>query len=690
MNRIIHIIFVGVMIFTLPALYGQSSFVPQNLGPSVNSVYDEINPVLAPDGKTIYFVRVNHPENTFGEEDSEDIWFCTRQPDGSWSTAQRDMSLNAERYNAILSLSPDGNTALINGIYNKRGTFFKKRGLSIATKTDAGWNAPEKLKVPRLSKRNRGLKSSGMMSNDGKSIVLSFSRVYNSKKSNVFYSIQKDNGKYTRPRIIKVIKRAGSSEDAPFLTADNKTLFFSSDRIEKGHYDIFKITRTSDGWKEWSSPIKLNDTINTQGWESYFRTNTKGGWAYFASTENTTGGADIFKVKLFEENPFVVLSGTVLNAKSKRAMKGRPIKISIAGVPSDSIHINRDSATYKVRLPLGKLYSLTAKVKNFTPGSAQADVSAIKEFTRMKKDLLVEPLPYILVKGKILDRSSKQPIPAAAKVKISLAGESPDSLGIDATTGTYTLKVKYGKVYKVNVSANNYASSSTTLDVSTVEEYTEMPFDLYLDEEKSAVVVGNIIDKKTGKPISKSTPVAIKVEGMSSVRATIDSVAGTYQLKLPLGANYTISASASNYYPLYEVLNIVNEHSSVKIYKDLVIVPIEVGQSIRLNNIFFEVAKSKLKPESFSELNRVINFLKENPNLKIEIGGHTDNAGKATSNMKLSQARAAAVASYIISKGISKNNIISKGYGITKPVATNKTKEGKAQNRRVEFMILDK
>jgi outer membrane protein OmpA-like peptidoglycan-associated protein len=221
------------------------------------------------------------------------------------------------------------------------------------------------------------------------------------------------------------------------------------------------------------------------------------------------------------------------------------------------------------------------------------------------------------------------------------------------------------------------------------EEYREVPLDLYVDRAKGAVVLGKIIDKKTGKPVDKSAHVSIKVEGMTTVWATIDSLAGTYDLKLPLGADYTISASAPNYYPLYETMSIAKENSDVKIFKDLIIVPIEVGQSIRLNNIFFEVNKSKLKPESFPELDRVVEFLKNNPAIKIEIGGHTDNVGKAGANMKLSEARAAAVAEYIVSKGLPKDHIVSKGYGMTKPVVPNKTKADKAKNRRVEFTILD-
>lgn len=678
-----------IAFFITHLIYGQSSYVPKNLGSPVNSVYSEINPVLSPDGKTLYFVRVNHPENTFGYNDSEDIWFSEWLTDGTWSEPKRIVSLNIGRYNAILSLSADGNTALINGIYTRRGTFWKKRGLSISTRSETGWSTPVKLKIPSLSRRNRGKKSSGMMTPDGQYIVVSFSRDYNSKKTNLFYCKRKNNGNYSRPQAIHKLNVMTRSEDSPFLQADNKTLYYSTNYQRKGNYDIYKAVRISDGWKRWSAPEKLNDTINSEGWEGYFKMNTKGSWAYFSSTEKSIGGADIYKVKIKEENPFVIVSGRILHEKSKRPLVGKAIKMMVNGSFVDSISYNPDSATYKIKLPLSKLYSLSAQVENYSPVPAKIDVQTAKEFMLVKQDLLERPLPYVLVRGKLLSSGSNQRIPASANPKIFINGVLADSATL-LRDGTYAVKVKYGTVNKMVLKADKYESLPTSLDLSRVDEYKEIPFDLYVNEEQVASIVGKILDKKTGNPVHKSKHVSIRVEGLNTVWATVDSTQGTYELKLPVGKTYTISASAMNYYPLYETLDIGQERSNVKIFKDLTIVPIEVGQSIRINNIFFETGKAALKSSSFPELDRVAKFLIENPDIKIEIGGHTDNVGKEASNMKLSQARADAVALYLISKGAAATNVVSKGYGLTKPVATNATAIGKAQNRRVEFTIMDK
>jgi len=120
----------------------------------------------------------------------------------------------------------------------------------------------------------------------------------------------------------------------------------------------------------------------------------------------------------------------------------------------------------------------------------------------------------------------------------------------------------------------------------------------------------------------------------------------------------------------------------------MTLVSIEEGQVVRLNNIFFESGKFKLLEDSFAELNRVVQFLMDNPNVNIQINGHTDDVGTDEKNFRLSLSRAAAVADYIISKGIQRSRLNVKVYGKTQPVVSNMSAESRSQNRRVEFVIL--
>jgi outer membrane protein OmpA-like peptidoglycan-associated protein len=115
---------------------------------------------------------------------------------------------------------------------------------------------------------------------------------------------------------------------------------------------------------------------------------------------------------------------------------------------------------------------------------------------------------------------------------------------------------------------------------------------------------------------------------------------------------------------------------------------LETGQKTRLNNIFFDTDKSELRKESFLELDGLIIALKENPRIKIEIGGHTDNVGNDDKNLELSVNRAKAVMDYLIKKGITKERLLFKGYGESEPIASNNTEDGKQLNRRVEIKII--
>jgi outer membrane protein OmpA-like peptidoglycan-associated protein len=122
--------------------------------------------------------------------------------------------------------------------------------------------------------------------------------------------------------------------------------------------------------------------------------------------------------------------------------------------------------------------------------------------------------------------------------------------------------------------------------------------------------------------------------------------------------------------------------------RDLAMAPIAKGSTVTANNLFFELNKATLTPESEPELKRMAQVMRENATLRIEISGHTDNTGTDAINDALSQARADAVKNYLLTAGIPTNRIQSKGYGSKKPKVSNETEEGRAQNRRVEFSIL--
>jgi outer membrane protein OmpA-like peptidoglycan-associated protein len=127
-----------------------------------------------------------------------------------------------------------------------------------------------------------------------------------------------------------------------------------------------------------------------------------------------------------------------------------------------------------------------------------------------------------------------------------------------------------------------------------------------------------------------------------------------------------------------------------EVVKDIPLKKLEVGATIVLKNIFFDTGKATLRKESTAELERLQKLLTENPALKLEMAGHTDNVGKPAMNQDLSQRRAQAVVSYLTTHGITTDRLTAVGYGDTKPVVPNATKTGRQLNRRTEFKVVAK
>lgn len=117
---------------------------------------------------------------------------------------------------------------------------------------------------------------------------------------------------------------------------------------------------------------------------------------------------------------------------------------------------------------------------------------------------------------------------------------------------------------------------------------------------------------------------------------------------------------------------------------------LEVGESITLRNVFFQTGKYALLDISIVELDKVVEMMRQHPTMKIELGGHTDNVGSEVANQKLSEQRAKAVYDYLVNHGVDKGRLTYKGYGQSQPVADNNTEEGRRENRRTVFTIIEK
>lgn len=509
----------------------------ENLGNLVNSEYNEINPMISPDGKTLYFARISHPNNTHGTKGSQDIWYARLDTlTNKWGPAQRmGQPLNKDEYNCAYSITPDGNTMLIKGQYDKGN--YETRGFSISKRTAAGWAAPQKIDIPGYVNMSKGQFDCGFMSADGKVLLMAFSEKKNSKEDDLYVIFRQKDGSWTKPMNLGPEVNTKFTETTPFLAPDGATLYFSSDREGGlGSNDIYVCKRVDKTWKHWSKPVNLGPKVNTDGYDAYYTLAASGDYAYLTTFKNTLGKGDIVRVKLSD--------------------------------------------------------------------------------------------------GSSTDQPSK----------VGSGDDVAGKTGADATR-----------------------------------------------PDPVALISGKVIDQITGKPVEARIIYQTLPDGAEAGEATSDPLTGEYKIVLPYGQKYTMRAVAKDFIAEGDNIDLTKMRGYQEIKgKDLKLASIEPGHVVPLNNIFFDTGKSELRPESAPELDRLVITLNEFPKMTIEMRGHTDNTGSNEINNKLSQDRADAVREYFISKGIEPDRIASKGFGETKPVATNDTDEGRQKNRRVEFVIVKK
>lgn len=204
------------------------------------------------------------------------------------------------------------------------------------------------------------------------------------------------------------------------------------------------------------------------------------------------------------------------------------------------------------------------------------------------------------------------------------------------------------------------------------------------------VVTGKIIDQNTNSPIDAEILIIDNNTNEIVYRTKANSQTGEYTITIPNGKNYGMTIRKDGYMFYSENFDLITNSKKEDIQKNIVLQTIEKEKTITLKNIFFDFASSNLKPSSRAELMNVVDFMKNNPKIQIEISGHTDNIGSADNNQTLSEQRADVVKQYIVEQGIEANRIITKGYGFSKPVADNQTEDGRKQNRRVELRIVEK
>lgn len=359
----------------------------ENLGNKVNSNHKDFAPVITPDGQTLYFIR------EIGED--QEIYFSELQLDGTWGEAQAmGFPLNNSYPNAVKSALPDGNTLLVHGYYVEGQNIPIKKGYSLVERTRFGWSYPRGIDIKHLDFIFGKPEFSARMSEDGTHLLLSF---YDRKgNSDLYVSHLQSNGNWSSPKSLGNVINTSGFEAAPFLAADGKTLYFASDRPGGfGDADIYVSKREDDSWKKWSEPKNLGEPYNTEKRDVYFVIPATGDYAYLSS-ETESQGLDLFRIALKEvvkPEPVVLVRGRVYDAETKQPL-GTSIHYELLseGKAAGIAHSSPSDGEYKIVLPRGARYGFRAELEGYYAISENLDVSDLKAFHEIRKDLYLAPI----------------------------------------------------------------------------------------------------------------------------------------------------------------------------------------------------------------------------------------------------------------------------------------------------------
>ena len=252
--------------------------------------------------------------------------------------------------------------------------------------------------------------------------------------------------------------------------------------------------------------------------------------------------------------------------------------------------------------------------------------------------------------------------------------------------------------YPINTIENEgslfVAADGKTAFYASDRSDTKGDLDLYTFElrqnvrpAKTLYVQGKVYDLKTGKGLPSGVELIDNSNQQSVTNVQTDET-GHYFITLPVGKDYTFSVNRKGYLFYSELYPLSGNPPDSTYKKDIPLQPVELNARVVLKNILFETNSTKLQAISQIEINRLMQLMNENPTLKVQINGYTDNVGKPTDNVKLSEARAKSVVDYLVNKGINTQRLSFKGFGEAKPVTDNSSEAGRAKNRRTEFVVI--
>ncbi|WP_375416159.1 OmpA family protein [uncultured Hymenobacter sp.] len=452
---------------------------------------------------------------------------------------------------------------------------------------------------------------------------------------NLYISRQIKDGGLSEPVGIAPNINSRYNEGAGTIAGDGKTLVFAScDRPGAiGNCDLYISRRTGN---TWSAPQNLGRSVNSLDWDSQPSLSADGRTLYFTSNRDGGVGQEDLYVSTLQDN------GTWSAARNLGAPVNTP---------------GKDMAPF-IHASGTTLYYVT--------------------------DGLIGMGGLDVFRCELMD-------PATNKWGV------PSNLGYPLNTFE-----NEASLFVTSDNLRGFCSrtvqdkNAVNLSVTARPSMREAPVELFgfavpppvQARETSTYTQGRVFDAITKKPLKADVKLYdVQTDALTQF-VTSDPVEGDYTVVLNEGRRYAMYAAADKYLLKSLSFDYTGKQSFNPLTLDIYLEPVRAGRSVVLNNLFFDTNEYALKPQSRTELNRLIEFMRQYRDVQIEISGHTDNVGTPEANALLSQRRAQAVQEYLAGHGVAASRLRAKGYGANRPLTANDTDAHRQQNRRIELRIL--
>jgi outer membrane protein OmpA-like peptidoglycan-associated protein len=591
----------------------------------------------------------------------------------NWGPARLLDSIDANVDSTALvggpSISFDGNTMY----------FFMNNDIFYAERQKYGWSKPIAIGAPINTRGYEGFPS---VSADGKTLYyvgqnMNGPKTKELRKKNLFCfcilkSEKDEKGKWGKPEMLPPPINQ-ECEKAPRIMADGKTLIFSSIRLGgKGGYDLYQSQLTDLG--TWSMPVALN-FVNTPEDDLSPSISAEGDLMYYTQSEK-----DIYSVVIppkFRQFRNNILQGYVTDQDTHTGL-GVEIVVTDAFTSETvmTLQNNPDDGRFTVVVPVGRSFNVEFRKPGYSSYTYALDLTKAKTYREIEQN--IELFKTVRLELTVNDKEIFEPIHADIKVRVKGRSEFLRDLKNNPHTGRLLIELPIGQDYELIVSSPSFKGAIMNFNTSGLMIYRDFEKFVELVPEKKNVMV-NVSD------IQNNSKVNSKIVLRNKNRDEVIEVTGNQMVSLRSGDRYEIEVSSDQGYAFdSKTFDVSGESGSL----DFKLTKLEMNAKLVLKDINFESNSSKLSDISFTELERVIKLLRENPTLKVEIAAHTDDVGSDVYNQVLSQKRAQSVVDFLKQNNIAEQRFVAMGYGEKAFTAPNTSEENRMVNRRVELKII--